>query len=616
VAKRSLLEELKRRNVFRVAIAYLAGSWLVIQIADTVLPRFGFGEAAITNIIILIGIGFVPAMLGAWVFQRTPAGIRLDTAGAATLPDVSHKRFDQAVIGLLVLAVVFFAVDKFILDPARDSAMVQQARDAARADAAVEAFGDRSIAVLPFVNLSSDPEQEYFSDGISEELLNLLARVPELRVISRSTAFTFKDTDIVVSEVARKLNVAHILEGSVRKSGNKLRITAQLIDGRTDTHLWSETYDREMGDVFAIQDEISAKVVEELKLRILGGSPKSEEIDPRAYDLYLRARHLLQSGDSVANNVEAMGYLEKVQELEPDWVSGITEMLRGVFRLADQNPDDLEELHKRGWALLERLERLDQEGARALAWRGWMTWQWLHDEQLAANYLERASVIDTASVDFLRGVGAFYLWLERYPESLAVWDYLIVNDPACNLCISNLALSLRQMGRHREAAEKLESLLDWHVPSAATYWSLGASWLVAGEPEKALAYFELMNLPPEENLGRLLAVHDLGRQEEFERSFAQWQESNQQTPESIARVYAWIGDRDEAFRWLDRMVEIQGQEWAGLVKTDFYSKIMDDPRWPAFLQRNGQTDARKSEVAFNPRLPPQVQQQIDASTNE
>jgi adenylate cyclase len=612
VANRSLVEELKRRNVFRVAIAYLAGSWLAIQIADTVLPRFGFGEAAVTNVIILIGIGFVPAMLGAWLFQRTSAGIRLDTAGATPLSDVSHKRFDQAVIGLLVLAVVFFAVDKFILDPARDSAMVQQARDAGRADAAVEAFGDRSIAVLPFVNLSSDPEQEYFSDGISEELLNLLAQIPQLRVVSRSTAFTFKGTDIVIPEVARKLNVAHVLEGSVRKAGNKLRITAQLIDGRTDTHLWSETYDRETGDVFAIQDEIAARVVNELKLKLLGGNPSSEEIDPLAYDLYLRARHLLHEDLDSEEDLQAYTYLKKVQELEPDWVPGIAELLRAVYRLSFKMPQAQDQYRQQGWELLETLERVDVTGARALSWRGWLNWNWLGDMQLAARYQEEASAIDPRSLDFLRGMSIFLFELQRYEEARAVAEYLVSNDPACTPCISTLTRSLRALGRHREAAERLEKILEWREPSASIYWLIGVPWLVAGEPAKALAYFEKMDMKGEENLGRMLALHDLGRMDEFERDFERFRESHPDEPEGIARIYAWTGNRDQAFHWLDVMVEKQGPQSVNLVKTDLYSKIQDDPRWQAFLERNDANDQDYANIRFNPVYLPEIQQLIDA----
>lgn len=291
------LDEIRRRNVHRIALAYLAVAWLLIQVAATVLPAYGVSEATLTILITVVAIGFVPAVVLSWVFDWTPEGLRRDTSVSDTATASANKHLDRAIIVTLVLAVGYFAIDKFVIDPTRDAENMQTARDEGRADAFVESFGDLSKAVLPFVNMSADPEQEYFSDGIAEELLNLLAKIPELRVISRSTAFTFKGKDIVISEVAKKLNVAHILEGSVRRSGNKVRITAQLIDARTDTHLWSDTCDRELEDIFAIQDEISAKIVADLKLKLLDGAPKIEEIDPRAYDLYLQARYILHSAE-------------------------------------------------------------------------------------------------------------------------------------------------------------------------------------------------------------------------------------------------------------------------------------------------------------------------------
>lgn len=611
MANSSFVRELGRRNVIRVALAYLAGSWLLIQVADTVLPRLGFTDRAVVNVILVLAVGFLPALLLAWIFQWTPQGIQRDTPTSAPSSPAATRRFDRAIIATLVLAVGYFAFDKFVLDPARDASQVQRAREEGRADAFVRAYGNRSIAVLPFVNLSPDPEQEYFSDGIAEELLNLLAKIPELRVISRSTAFTFKGQDIVVPEVAKKLNVAHILEGSVRRSGNRVRITAQLIDAQTDTHLWSETYDREMGDVFAIQDEISAKVVEALKLQLLGGAPSAEQVDPRAYDLYLRGRHLLHRDISADADREALGYLEKVVEMEPEWVPGITELLRAVYRQSNEAPAQRAEYRRRGWALLEVLERADKQGARALGWRGYLTWTWLGDLQLAARYLERSSMIDPENIDHLRGESAFLGELGRYEEALAVAEYLVVNDPGCTPCISNMVFNLRSLGRHREAAERLEKILDWHVPTNSTYWSLGLSWLVAGEPQKALGYFDAMGEPPGQNLGRLMALHDLGREAEFEQEFARYRETNRDHPEGVARAYAWTGQKDEAFEWLDRMVEQDGPEYAGLVKTDLYSKLKDDPRWPAFLERNGQSDEGLEQVEFNPRLPAAITERIN-----
>jgi tetratricopeptide (TPR) repeat protein len=317
---------------------------------------------------------------------------------------------------------------------------------------------------------------------------------------------------------------------------------------------------------------------------------------------------LLHSGGGRAGNEEALRYLEIVVELEPAWVPGIAELLRAVSRLSHNSED---EYRARGWALLEQLERVDGVGARALGWRGWLSWIWLGETQLAAKYLERSAAIDPANPDLLRGEAAFLGSLGRHDEAMAISEYLIINDPGCQPCIGNLVYSLRHMGRPKEAAERLESILEWHVPTDDTYWFFGVSWLVAGEPQKALEYFDAMSGPAAENLGRLLALHDLGRTDEFERDFARFLAVPDPNAESVARIYAWTGQHDEAFEWLEIMVEESGPEYAGLVKTDLYSKLADDPRWQEFLQRYGQNDEDLEHIVFNPLLPPAIRERIN-----
>ena len=330
-AKMVILDEFRRRNVHRVVLGYLAGAWLLIQIADTVFPRIGLGETAITGVIALLAIGFLPALMLSWIFEWTPEGFRRDRDVTAETPRRSTKGIDRAITVTLMLAVAYFAVDKFVIDPARDAAKIEAATEQALKSAYIQSFGDRSIIVLPFDNISSDPEQEYFADGITEDLLNLLAQISELRVISRSTAWTFKGEKIDIPAIQKKLSVSHVLEGSVRKTGDKIRITAQLIDARTDTHMWSETYNRTLDDIFDIQDEISAHIVSELKLELLDGMPKVIEIDPRAYQMFLQAR-FITNGYQVDLYDEAEQLLLKVMALEPDFVPAIWHYTRLVMR--------------------------------------------------------------------------------------------------------------------------------------------------------------------------------------------------------------------------------------------------------------------------------------------
>ncbi len=284
----SLFAELKRRNVIRVATAYVVSAWVIVQVAETTFPFFGFSDTAIRNVIIILAIGFLPAVILSWIFQFTPEGIRRDTGEHRTAPQTT-RLLDRVIIVALVLGISYFAFDKFVLAPER--AAEREAEVARETEIRVRTgfYGDRSIAVIPFDNLSSDPEQQYLADGIAEEVLNLLARIRKLRVISRSSAFAFRDENLEIPEIAERLNVAHILEGSVRKAGNRVRVTVQLIEARSDTHLWSNTYERELDDVFQIQDDIAADVVANLQIELLGALPRIRHVDPEVLALTAQA---------------------------------------------------------------------------------------------------------------------------------------------------------------------------------------------------------------------------------------------------------------------------------------------------------------------------------------
>ena len=234
----SFFNELKRRNVLRVAAGYIVVAWLVVQVVETIFPAFGFGDEAIRFVVIAFAIGFIPVVVIAWVFEWTPEGLKKDEAAKTTKPAVAAaaKRWDQIVMVILAVAVAFFVYERMQPEPAH------------------------SIAVLPFVDRSVGSDQAYLSDGVSEGVLDLLARIPELWVTARSASFSFRDQKIGIPEIAKQLDVNYILEGSVGRSGDALRISAQLIEVASQRVLWSNTYDRMLGDIFAIQDEIAADV--------------------------------------------------------------------------------------------------------------------------------------------------------------------------------------------------------------------------------------------------------------------------------------------------------------------------------------------------------------------
>jgi adenylate cyclase len=594
--------ELRRRNVFRVGIAYLAVAWLVLQVAETLLPVYGFTDLAIRNLVVILVIGLLIALVLAWVFEWTPTGILKETAAGASAQPAgkNNTRLDQFIIVVLVIAIALFSVDKFVLDPARDAAKIEAASEKARADALVESFGDKSIAVLAFADMSPGGDQEYFSDGIAEELLNLLATIRELRVISRSTAFTFKGSNASLKEIAEKLDVAYILEGSVRKAGDRVRVTAQLIDARTDTHLWSETYDRNLDDVFAIQDEISNSIVEELRVTLLDDGPTSQRIDPRAYELYLKARHIVHTSN-MSQLREAQSLLNEVLAIAPDYIPALNELARLYYRVPKTEGLSPEQNTAEIQALANRVIDIDPNGAAALIWQGWFAYM-RNDLQEAANYYEKAMRVDPNDTNLLRVLVSFLTTINRPDEAIALGKYLLLRDPACAVCISNLAFAYRVTGRHEESAQTLESLLTWRAPVAYHYWSLGVSWLGVGNPEKALAAFEQESVGNLGEMGALMALHDLGRNEEFEARFTRFR-NEVGDAESIARIYAWIGDNDKAYEWLDKMIAEEGPDLLEAIDTDLYAKIKSDPRWRLMRDKYGYFDTPVEAIDFTYSLP-------------
>jgi TolB-like protein len=308
----SLISELKRRNVFRVGVAYAIVAWLLVEVASVVLPALHLPDWTLTFLIIVILAGFPLALIVAWAFELTPEGIKRETAVdfADSIRHVTGRRLDFIIIGLLVLAVVYLVVDKLALTSEPGQAEVT----AEQIFAAKRAVREKSIAVLPFVNMSSDPEQEYFSDGLSEEILNLLSKIPGLKVIGRTSSFAFKGKNEDLRTIGEALDVSTVLEGSVRKSGERVRVTAQLIDVSSGAHIWSETYDRTLTDIFAVQDDVASSIIAALQIHV-GTAPTrgrpTENTD--AYALFLKGRDAMNHFDAPG----AGQFLLEAVEIDP-----------------------------------------------------------------------------------------------------------------------------------------------------------------------------------------------------------------------------------------------------------------------------------------------------------
>jgi TolB-like protein len=302
----SIFAELRRRNVLHTALLYLVAGWVLMQVAELLFDVLELPTWAPRLVLGLLVLGFVPALILSWIYELTPEGVKRaqDVAPGDSITARSSRRINMLIVALLAVAIGLLLWDRFRrpnatpASAARTSVGSPSARSPVlpgrRVDSAV------SIVVLPFVNVSDERQNEYFSDGLTEELLNLLANIPGLRVIARTSSFAYKGKDVKVADIARELNVDHVLEGSVRKSGDRVRITAQLVRASDSSHVWSESYDRRLEDVFAVQDEISKQVVGALKLQLLGSDTAHAgpggTSNPEAYEEFLRALYLLNQG--------------------------------------------------------------------------------------------------------------------------------------------------------------------------------------------------------------------------------------------------------------------------------------------------------------------------------
>ena len=599
----SFFAELKRRNVIRVMAAYLAGAWLLIQVADTVFPAYGLPPAALTAFITALTIGIVPAAILSWVFELTPEGLKrdADVAPGESIAPQTGKRLDRIIMVVLALGIGFFAFDKFVLDPARDAALEEAAEERGRTDAFVQSYGDRSIAVLPFADLSPDGDQAYLSDGVAEEILNLLAQVRELRVISRSSAFQYRG-DVHIPTVADELDVSYVLEGSVRKAGDRVRVTAQLIDARADAHVWSENFDRAIDDIFAIQDDIARRIVDDLKVHLSGSGPRSVRTDPETYQLYLQARHLIEVEQTSVDLAEDL--LQQALERDEDYLPALILIVKAVYWHTGNSESDrytFDEGIARMRGYVDRALAIAPGNSAALAHRGWMAFWYGNDLETFAEYLNRALQNDPDNEWALFVAMVNSRLFGRNEDAIAFAKARLQLDPLCSGCLYIWMKAATYLGRYDEAL----AVSERRMRVAVGGWiSRGDIYLLKGDPGKAL---ECYNKQPEGRVGFLrsqaLAFHELGDFAARDGAIeALSRIENDSAYYGMAEVQAWIGNVDSAFellgRHLDRDQPNYLEVFSEVLTNPLLRNLHEDPRWRELREDANMTEERLAKIRF------------------
>jgi TolB-like protein/tetratricopeptide (TPR) repeat protein len=598
----SLIAELKRRNVFRVSVAYLALGWIVTQVTSTVAPMLHL-PPWIGPVVLWIGvIGFPFVVMFSWIYELTPEGLKreseVDPAGSIT--HHTARRLDYVVIALLVAAIGLFAFREF--RPVADEPVTIVARTTPAAPPAVADI-DRSVAVLPFVDMSAGKDQEFFADGISEELLNLLAKVPQLRVIARTSSFSFKGKDVDIAEIARKLNVANVLEGSVRKSGDTLRITAQLIRASDSSHLWSETYDRKMTDVFAVQDEIAAAVVEQLKVTLLGTAPKARVTDPEAYRLFLQAREVARQYSAVGFE-QAIALYKQALAIDPSYAPAWNGLANVYFGQMDLGLMTIEQGLPLGLEAVNKALEHDPSFAPAYGQIALFEGLIERDYAAAAGHLEQGLALDPANLEVIGFASIVARRLGRMDLAIALAEYVLSRDPVNVDAYDSLGHAYRYSGRLDDSVAAFRKVLSLAPDAGWERTALGNVLLQKGDAKAALAEYQQEPIEVFRLGGLAAAYHALGRKDESDAAFAELRKKYPDVkPFAMAVDLASRGDVDGAFEMLEKAARMQDIDLGAAAVYPTLAVLHDDPRWLPFLRKLGMAPEQLAAIKFDVRVP-------------
>ena len=539
----SFFAELKRRNVFAAMAFYAAAGWLLVQVATQVLPFYDTPAWVVRLVIAAVVIGFPFAMVLSWFYEWTPRGWRRES----------------------------------------------EAERAGSIGAIAAIATDQSIAVLPFVDMSADKDQEYFSDGLAEELLNLLAQLPQLRVIARTSSFSFKGKDADVATIARALHVATVLEGSVRKSGNTLRVTAQLIRAVDSSHLWSQTYDRELDDVFRMQDEIARAVVDALKLKLLPGQHLTHAhrtANTDAYELCLLGQSVMRRNRR-AEYERALVLFRRALELDPTYAVAYAGLASAQNAVADfaSSPELLAQGKRLALESAERAIALAPDLADGYAIRGTIRYRHYWDWQAAEQDYRRALALDPHKTEALTGYALALHNRGRVDEMLALIRRATDADPLSMLAWVLQGAALRKAGRHAESRAALTRALEINPDASFARVLLGELELDQGEPEAALEHFHRAGAGHTQ-YGVAMTEYSLGHAAESQAALDELTTSYAAGfAFQIAQVHAWRGEVDAAFEWLDRAYERHDSGLLRICGDPRLKSLVGDPRYDAMLRK-------------------------------
>jgi adenylate cyclase len=582
----NLFTELKRRNVYKVAVAYAIVGWLLIQVATQVFPFFEIPNWAVRLVVLAIVIGFPIALIIAWAFELTPEGLkRTEDADLAQQSPRKSRAWIYIVIVGALLSVGLFFIGRY---SARNTA------SAARTELTA-----KSIAVLPFVNMSADKNDEYLSDGVSEELITALSKITGLQVKARTSSFAFKGKNEDIQKIGELLHVSHLLEGSVAKAGNKLRITAQLIQASDGNHLWSDTYDRNMQDIFAVRSEVAQQVAATLKIRLLGEDKKQIDKKPtenlEAYNLYRQGRFYADKLSEEGMR-KALPFFQQAIEKDPHFALAYAGMADNYVIAADAIIPPREAFSKAKEAALKAIE-LDDSLAEAHASLGLVHYHYDWDWPAAEQELKRAISLNPQSAQSYTLYTHFLAGMGRYDEAKKYGARALELDPLSVSAYWFLGWGAIYAGRSDQAIGFFSKAIELDPDNPWTRWFLGRAYLLSGNSSRAIEEMETgLRFGPDDPLGlgftgyvyavtgrRADALEILQRLDELQK---------RRFISTISRVYVYagLGDKDKAFEWLEKAYEERSDSLAWFRFDPESKPLQSDPRFAALMRKVGFTE--------------------------
>jgi TolB-like protein len=579
----SVLSRLRERKVVQWSLAYVAGAWGLLQGLAYLSATFEWPGPLQRLATIAVAIGLPISIVLAWYHG-----------------DRGQQRATRVEIAILTLLVLLGAgLLWFYQRTAKPSAVAQPAAVAASATRA----DDRSIAILPFVNMSSDHEQEYFADGLSEELLNLLAQVPQLRVIARTSSFSFKGRSVDIATIARQLNVSHVLEGSVRRSGDELRITAQLIRASDSSHLWSQTYDRHVSDVFQIQDEIAAAVVDQLKIKLLGESPKSRATDPDAYALFLQARELGRQS-TAAGFEQSIALYQQALSIDPGYAAAwaniayarVNQVINGIAPVDRGIP--------LARSAIDHALLIDPDNAQAYAALGWTALLYDRDLAAAAVAIERALSLDPGNPDILNVAAVLARRLARFDLAIAIGKSQVARDPLNTDARGDLAVANYYAGHLDAGIAEFRNALRLRPGFLGAHHMISGMLLLQGKADEALGEAQLEPNVLSRLAGLSVVEFALGRGADSDAALAKLvQDHAAMAAFEISTVYAYRGENDAAFEWMEKAARDRHPGLGAIPAYPLLGNLRADPRWLPFLRRHGLAPEQLAAIRFDVKPP-------------